>query len=686
MLADDVAEVLRPGGPLAGALAGFEPRHGQCDMARRVAHAIDNDERLLCEAGTGTGKTIAYLIPAILSGRKVVVSTGTKTLQDQIASVDLPRLQDVLGIPFSFAVMKGLSNYLCLRRFHEHTRQGHIAGTAGADIDRLQAWMAETATGDRAELDDLPDDAPIWREVTATPETRLGPRCAYFDRCFVTKMRQRGDHAQVVLVNHHLFFADLALRTRWPDAQVLPPHEVAIFDEAHQLEDVATEFFGLHVSTQRLFALGRDIARARVPPIAHAQAESLGRRVQGATDTLGHALRARLPAPRTDADELRVPVPDNLWESASAAGMESPLGAYHGLDTVLDEAAGLFARLASSDPAVLEGPGRPPDRETAAALGGLAARANAIRSDLSAMVGRGHRDQILWVAASSRNVSLRSSPVQVASTLQGIFRAFPGPMIFTSATLTTAGRFDYLCERVGLADTAATATFPSPFRFDRQALVYLAADLPDPNTEPFPSAAAERMVELCHLSHGRALLLFTSFRNLHIAEQRLRAEGSFPLLVQGEKPRNALLEALRARKGSVLLATQSFWEGVDVPGDALSLVVMDRLPFAVPDDPLVAARLQRIREEGGDPFGTYQLPRTALALKQGFGRLIRTRQDRGVVAILDGRILRRSYGNVLQASLPRECPRTESIDEVARFFGSSSARPPAPAITGSVEP
>jgi ATP-dependent DNA helicase DinG len=673
MLADAVAEVLRPDGPLAAALPGFEPRPGQLAMATRVAEALDADERLLVEAGTGTGKTLAYLLPAILSGRKVVVSTGTKTLQDQIARIDLPRLAATLPEPFRFTVCKGLGNYLCLRRFHEHSAQTALALGEPDPLARVRAWMDETASGDRADLDEVPDDAPLWRDITASPETRLGARCAYFERCFVTGMRRSALDAQLILTNHHLFFADLALRARWPEAQVLPPYEIVIFDEAHQLEEVATEFFGLHVSSQRLHALARDIGRAPVSGQELLRAGSLARRLQIAAEAFAEALRERLPAPRGGADEIRVPMPEDLW-----ARRAPPLARYHELDTVLEEAAALFERLGRDDPgpAATRRPATgPPSAAVTAVHGGLARRAAALRSELGAMIdmpaaGRGGPGSRLvrWLVASARQVSVRASPIDVAPLLRERWGAHAGPLVFTSATLSAAGDFEYVRQRLGLGDAAADASFPSPFSYAHQALVYIATDLPDPTDERFAAAAAARALALCRASRGRALLLFTSFRNLRVAEQHLRANGGFPVLVQGERPRHALLADLRAHIGSVLLATQSFWEGVDVPGEALSLVVVDRLPFAVPDDPLTAARIGRIREEGGDPFGSYQLPRAALALKQGFGRLIRTRRDTGVAALLDGRILRRPYGTPLLASLPPGCPRTESLAEVAAFF------------------
>jgi ATP-dependent DNA helicase DinG len=645
--------VLSPGGLCAAAFPGWEARPGQLAMAERIAAAIDGDERLLVEAGTGTGKTLAYLVPALLSGRKVVVSTGTKTLQDQIATVDIPRLRTIfdstglLGRPLTWAVMKGLQNYLCLRRLGEADRQ--LSLTPTPELTRILDWARETSTGDRADLTDLPDDSAIWPDVQSTTETRIGPRCQHFEKCFVTQMRRRAADAQLVIVNHHLYFADLALRSQWPEAQVLPPHEIVIFDEAHQIEDIATEFFGLHASTQRVFALSRDLGRAAELSVTRAQ--SATGRLNATVAALADAVRDRLPDPAPGREEVRVPVPPDLWTGPA-------LRCYHELDGVLEEVA---TWLNGDTDAVRES-------QHPAELAALGRRADALRDDLSALVDSRGKGSIRWAEATAKNVSLHASPIHVGPALARAFDAVTGPIIFTSATLTVAGEFSFMRERVGLGDSAAEAAYPSPFRYDRQALLYVATDLPDPRKENFATKASVRMAELCAITGGRALLLFTSKRNMLIAAAYLRARTKLPVLVQGERPRHVLLAALREKIGTVLLATQSFWEGVDVPGEALSLVVIDKIRFDVPDNPLTKARIDHLHETGEDAFEKFTVPRAALALKQGFGRLIRAKGDFGIVAVLDPRLLHMRYGHSLLASLPRDCPRTESLDDVAEFW------------------
>jgi ATP-dependent DNA helicase DinG len=659
-----VADVLGPRGVLARALPGYEPRAAQVEMAEAVADALATRRPLLVEAGTGTGKTLAYLVPAILSGMKVVVSTGTKNLQEQIAKKDIPLLQAELPLVFSAATMKGISNYLCLRKFREHSARTAVLGEAQQSLfpspppppiappppplttlARIQEWAALTVDGDRAEIAGLSDDDPAWRDVSATPETRLGVRCPHFEDCFVTRARRRAQQAEIVIVNHHLFFADLALRAEWPQAQLLPAYEAVIFDEAHQLEDIATDYFGVGVSTLRLDALTRDLGRAVKGDRAPERLTEIGAHVDRRAERLFDALRRRLGA------RERVSIDAAIWSG-------EPEKEAHALDTALEE---LESALEAADGAALDDGG-----EEAVAL---ARRARAIRDDLALLVEgpqRHDRAHVFWAEQRGRTMLLHASPIDVAHIVRDTLLGQVEAAVFTSATLTAEGKFDFVRARLGL-ESAREARLPSPFDYREQALLYLADDLPEPAEEGFASAAAARMEELVRMTDGRAFLLFTSTRAMLRAHQILAPKLPYPVLLQGEKPKHLLIEEFRARVGSVLFATASFWEGVDVIGEALSLVVIDKLPFQPPDDPLVAARVARLADEGRDPFETYQVPRAALALAQGFGRLIRHREDRGVVALLDRRAVRRGYGRRVLGGLPPDCPRTRSLDDVRRF-------------------
>jgi ATP-dependent DNA helicase DinG len=639
-----IGEILGPGGALARSIPGYEVRPGQLDMAEQVADALRTRRPLMVEAGTGTGKTLAYLVPAVLSGLKVVISTGTKNLQEQIFRKDIPLLQRELS--FKAACMKGISNYLCLRRFSEYSANSAlgISGEPDVSLDSIRDWARITESGDRAELPDLADDAPIWREISATPETRLGPGCPHFERCFVTQARRRAQGAEIVIVNHHLFFADLSLRAAWPNAQLLPKYEAVIFDEAHQLEDVATDYFGVGVSTLRLGALIRDCERA----------VSQGNAPHKLDLTLGHVeARARILF-----DELRLrlkrdeksPIHAEIWRGP-------PEKAAHALDTALEE---LEAALGGAHDCADGG-------EVADSL---ANRARSIRDDLSTLVDgaqKHDRKHVFWAETRGKSVLLHASPVDVSNIVRQHVLGAVDTAIFTSATLTAAGNFDFVRARLGL-DSALEARLASPFDYSEQALLYLPRDLPAPADDGFAEKAAERMFELVQITDGRAFLLFTSYRQLERVHRLLAPRLKQPVLVQGEKPKHLLVEEFKRKVGSVLFATASFWEGVDVVGEALSLVVIDKLPFAPPDDPIVAARSARLEDEGQDPFHTYQIPRAALALAQGFGRLIRHRGDRGIVALLDRRAVTKPYGRRVLAGLPSDCPRTGSLDDVRQFW------------------
>ncbi|MEZ4399072.1 MAG: ATP-dependent DNA helicase [Kofleriaceae bacterium] len=656
-----MTSILAPGGSLDAAIPHFEDRPEQRRMAAAVAAALADDRPLLVEAGTGTGKTLAYLVPALESGKRVVVSTGTRALQDQIVRNDLPLLRQILGRGFAVATLKGVSNYACRRKLDELRRPalgGSRPAAVTADLAALLAWADGTPTGDRAEVEAIAEAAPIWIEATTTPETRLGPRCPYFERCFVTTARRAAVDADLILVNHHLYFADLALRANHPGARVLPDHDAVIFDEAHQLEDVATEHFGVRVSTARLGGLVRDALATLGGGLFGGGHGAVIGEVERAAVTFFAEARTALVA--VGADASRVLLPADLL--ASGRRRE----AWFALDATLEE----LARTCD-----LEALPPPPDtdeddravahREQVAAIG---RRARLTRDELAELAEQRQRAHVYWGEVRGAGTTLSAAPVSVADLLRRHVVHGGATALFTSATLTTAAGFDYTRHRLGLVrDEVDELVVASPFDYARQALLYVPHDLPPPRGDGLPPEVAVRAAELCAITGGRAFLLFTSHRALEAAG-RLLADLPYPMLRQGDGPRASLVERFRATAGAVLLGTGSFWEGVDVPGDALSLVVMDKLPFAAHTDPLLAARGAAIAARGGDPFAELQLPQAALALKQGFGRLIRRKDDRGIVAILDPRVVGRGYGRYLLDALPAGLPRTGSIEQVRRWW------------------
>jgi ATP-dependent DNA helicase DinG len=676
-----IERILGSDGPLSQRLGGtYEVRDAQLTMARRVWTALEEGERLVVEAGTGTGKTLAYLVPAVLSGLKVVISTGTKTLQEQIVEKDIPLLLEALDLELPVATMKGISNYLCLRRFHQLRRSGAgLPGLVAPDphLATIETWAARTETGDRAELSDLPDDSGTWAEVSPTPETRLGGRCPYYEECFVTRMRRAAAAARLVVVNHHLLLADLSIRSAYPEAGVIPAYEALILDEAHQLEEIATTFFGRSISSEKINTLARD-ARRIAEIEQDADALRLTETLKQSGAELFHVLQRQLPeltvsghGHRETGDRLR------LFEAPLTGPLLEP---YFALDAALEALAMHLARATAG-------------REEVA---NLERRVSALREEVSLFAEPPHEGYIFWAEIRRRSLALHASPVEVGPILRRALLEEPIPMVFTSATLATstpsssgaggAGESDargehgappvspssYFRSRVGLDEHEAQVlpvselVLPSPFDFERQTLLYLPRDLPEPASKDFIFRASERMSQLIDITAGRALVLFTSYRNMQAALELLQGQLSYPILCQGTRPRSVLLERFRRQISSVLLATASFWEGVDVVGESLSLVCIDKLPFAVPDDPLTAARMELLERRGQPPFTSYQLPQASLALKQGFGRLVRHRSDQGVVAILDRRILTRSYGRTLLESLPPS-PRTSDLLRVRAF-------------------
>lgn len=638
------ADVLGRDGPLARALTGYEERREQLAMAELVERALEEESVALVEAGTGTGKTLAYLVPALLSGKKVVVSTGTKTLQEQIMLHDLPLLARHLGRPVHGAMMKGLGNYLCLRRYAEFIAAPESERPAGASaLARVRAFRLETATGERSELA-LPENAPIWADVQSGSDTRIGQRCPHYEACFVTRMRRTAEEAQIVVVNHHLFFADLALRGPH-GASAIPDYDAVIFDEAHQVESVVTDFFGVRVSTARIEALVRDAERAfRAAGLPSAIERSCTATLAAASDFF-----AGLPLGR----ELE-PGRRSLSRAALAGGAGATLSRF---DAHLE---GLFgdakAQAHVSEP-----------------IAQIAKRVARLRDDLR-IIAEERESHVTWVEARGRSTSVGASPVEVGEVLRERLFERGGAAIFTSATLTTSdkaneGAFSFFRDRLGIDFPTLELGLESPFDYPRQAALYLPSHLPDPRSPAFLARAADEIVALVELMNGGAFVLCTSLFNMQRLHALVAPRLARAPLLQGMAPKSELLETFKSRQHSVLFASASFWEGVDVPGSALRLVIIDKLPFEVPTDPLVQARCERLKERGESPFMRYLVPSAALALKQGFGRLIRTRSDRGVVAVLDPRLTAKGYGRVLLRSLP-DASRCYSLEEVSAFWES----------------
>jgi ATP-dependent DNA helicase DinG len=645
-----VAAAFASGGPLADALPGFEARQGQLEMADAVAAVFADGGVLLAEAGTGTGKTLAYLVPAIFSRQRVLISTGTKNLQEQIFYKDLPVLRDSLGVNFKATYMKGRGNYLCVHRFDalrdsappEHAHHLRI-------IDR---WARETETGDRAEIEDLPEDLPFWSDIAATAENCLGAECPRYQDCFVTRMRQRAAESDLVIVNHHLLCADAAVR-KSTFGEVIPSCSYAIVDEAHQLEDVATQYFGISVSNYRIEDLARDTERAIGAKLiadrdtASEMATDVDRLRNTARVLFGALQSVRFDVPGVGGMDARVRV-----------GPEQTL-------KVSEEGASLIAALEALEADVALARELPED------VLALGRRAAEIRDELRILLRADDPAYVYYLDVRGRGVFLRASPVDVSDIIREVLLDKMSGTVLTSATLAVDRSFEYIKTRLGIR-RARELCLQSEFDYARQAILYLPKGLPEPRSPQFAHAAARQIIEILRRSRGRAFVLFTSYANLREVEAIASAELEYPILVQGTAPRSALLREFKATPHAVLLATSSFWQGVDVVGEALSCVIIDKLPFASPGDPITAARIEAITARGGSAFGEYQIPLAILALQQGLGRLLRHRQDRGVLAVLDPRLRTMGYGRRFLASLP-PAPVTHRLEDIAAFFAPAEA-------------
>jgi ATP-dependent DNA helicase DinG len=637
----DLDEVFGPRGPLARALPGFTPRRSQLAMADRVARALDSRSSLVVEAGTGTGKTFAYLVPALLSRKRVLISTGTRTLQDQLFNKDLPQVAAAIGVPARVALLKGRTNYLCHYRFAQLSGQRSVAGTRDRTLARIERWTRSTRTGDLAEVPDLGDAHPLWPQVTSTRDNCLGSKCADIARCHVFEARRRAVEADVVIVNHHLLLADLALKEDG-FGDLLGSADAVILDEAHQVPDLATQFFGTRIGSRQVELLVRDTRLELAPLSIHSSplTVELGD-VEKSLAALAEALRAT-PRPQ--------------WTAA---------------DTPMADGTEHLARTLRTLAAALD------EQGAGAGIAQCSARATELAARLETLVHAEENEGARSVELTQRGFTLSLLPFDVAARFAQMTGATRAAWVFTSATLSVGEDFAHFTSRLGLSE-AETLAIPSPFDFENQALLYLPPHLPDPAAPTHTQAVVDLAVPLIEASSGGAFILFTSHRALQRAADFLRARwvelNDFPLLVQGEAPREQLLRRFREAGNAVLLGTASFWEGVDVKGDALRLVIIEKLPFASPDDALTRARIAHMKASGGNAFREYQLPEAALALKQGVGRLIRSESDRGVVVICDPRLVEKPYGRVFRACLP-PMPVTRIGSEAESFLRRMAGAP-----------
>jgi ATP-dependent DNA helicase DinG len=617
----------------------YEYRPGQLAMAEAVESALADRKHLIVEAGTGTGKTLAYLVPAILSGKRIVVSTGTKNLQEQLFFKDVPFLQQHFPQPLRVCYMKGRSNYACRQKIYDADREPVLSGLEEvADFQVIQAWEQTTEIGDRAEIKKLPESSTAWAKLDARSDLCTGQKCKQFERCFLTLMHRRAQESDIIIVNHHLFFADLSLKDKDKDYEggILPEYHAVVFDEAHEIEDVAGQYFGVSVSNYRFQELRRDIsAVGRAKQFGSAELDRILERFE----ELATVFFSMLPAP-----EGR--------------------GAFTGRSAFLEQHEEMYTDLLASLELIgshLKLLKNPPEE-----VNPLHRRTVELALALRFVLESDDPAYVYWIERRGRGFFLQATPIDVAPILAERLFDQIDTAILTSATLAVAGGFEFVKKRLGIVQ-ARTLVVPGHFHYRKQALLYVPQHLPDPRNPAFSKAASDEVIELLKLSRGRAFVLFTSYQQMRMMHDRISLELDYPTLLQGTGPRSALLEEFRATPNCILFATSSFWQGVDVPGEQLSCVIIDRLPFAVPSDPIVDARVRKVRDEGGNPFYDYQVPQAAIALKQGFGRLIRSRLDRGVLVLLDNRVTKQRYGQVFFDSLP-DYGFTTKITDVENFF------------------
>ncbi len=646
--ADQIERVLGPQGLLSRRLEGFEFRASQLAMARLIDRGLREERHVLIEAGTGTGKTLGYLTPVVLSGKKAVISTGTKNLQEQIAFKDIPLLARAIDMDIDAMLMKGRANYLCLHRYYQTKASPDLFGKSMAGVQkRMGRWIRKTEFADRAELDWLADDDPLWDAVSSTSEQCLGPRCNHYDDCFLNALRRKAAASRIIIVNHHLFFADLMVK-KGGFGEILPRFQVVVMDEAHKVEDTATAYFGERLSTNQLVDLVSDADKA----------------VRAAGDDPGFdrkKLEKALKSIRFSAEAVRGFFRERserglLDDSARAFLQEETAAVLH---RELERVQERCALEKASDPV----------------LQNFAGRAGNLARALDVILEADNPEWLSWYERRKTGVLLHASPLDVSGPLREHLYDTLDTLVLTSATLSTDGNFNYVRSRLGLRDDLLEGIHESHFDFQAQTLMYVPRDLPLPSESDFADRAAERIQEILKISKGRALVLFTSYQNLNRVHQHLSSDLPYALFRQGQAPKSILLERFTRDVHSVLLATGSFWQGIDVPGETLSCLIVDKLPFDSPGDPLVAARIEAIRKRGENPFMDYQLPAAIIALKQGLGRLIRSSTDFGILAILDARIVTARYGGQFLHSLPA-MPVKHDLSDVEAFFRREGNPPP----------